>query len=226
MRRIVVFLALILLLISFISARLFPYTGDVITSQAIQNNSPENSIRAGSDMQNRILTPEQIRNIIAERNRLKFRYNQTEDCPKNCTCSGSVTRCQLENGREMIIMAGNSGNVILQIKGINASTNVTLYKSEGKVYGVRRNNETREIVILPDKVRERIYNNKLKWLENETIGLDENGTYRYQAHKRAKLLGFIPARVEVRGEINSETGEIIKIRNPWWAFLARDEEAQ
>jgi len=36
-------------------------------------------------------------------------------------------------------------------------------------------------------------------------------------------LGFIPVRERVRFEMNSETGEVIRQRNSWWGFLAKDE---
>ena len=60
-------------------------------------------------------------------------------------------------------------------------------------------------------------------LENQTIELDEDGIYRIQARKRTRLFLIFPVRATVRAEVNSETGEIMKIKRPWWNFLARDE---
>lgn len=175
----------------------------------------------------RILNEQEKMRIIKERNRLRIHegLNQSE-CPTNCSCSPqeNVIKCKFNGSREMTIRAGNSGNVIVQIKNVNASTNVTLYKSEdGKVYGNFRNNETRRI-ILPDEAKERI-ELKLKErvrLHNENITLDENGTYRIEAEKRARLLLLFKIREEYRAEIDAETGEILKERKPWWGFLARD----
>jgi len=171
--------------------------------------------------QAKILTQVQIKQAVQTRNRLRI-HNQTE-CPNNCTCVGSTVKCELGNReRIMTVYAGKSGNTIVQVKGINMSTNVTLYKSEGKVYGVFRNNQTREVNLLPDDIGTKI---KRK-LQNQTIELDEDGIYQVQGRKRARLFLLFPVRERVRMEIDSETGEEIKVRNPWWGFLAKDSEEE
>ena len=170
----------------------------------------------------KILTKEQITRIIIARNRLRIQVQEGE-CPDECTCTGSVTKCELENGgRNMTIRAGKSGNLIVQVKEINMSTNVTLYKSEGKIFGVFKNNETREINILPDHVQEKIRERIKSKLQNQTIELDEEGIYRIQGKKKARLFFIFPVRERVRMQIDSETGQVIKVRNPWWGFLAKD----
>lgn len=163
-----------------------------------------------------------------EKERLFDVKRKTIDCAENCTCTGSVTKCILPDGtREMTIRAGKSGNVIVQVRGINVSTSVTLYKADdGKFYAINKNNETKRIKILPDQVRERIEEKIQKRLENENITLGEDGVYRYEAKKRARLFFIFPVRERIQAEINPETGKIIQIRNPWWGFLAKDEEAE
>jgi len=172
------------------------------------------------------LTEDKIKKIIKKENKINITARVWE-CPLECTCTGSTIKCTLANGREMTVYAGKSGNVIVQVKGENMMTNVTLYKLDKKIYGVFRNNETREIKMLPDQVRERIRERLQRQLENENITLDEDGIYRYRAHKRARLFAFIPVTLMVRAEIDPNTGEIIKIsKNPWWFFLAKDESQQ
>jgi hypothetical protein len=150
-------------------------------------------------------------------------YNKTRDCPENCICSGSTIKCTFENGtRVMTIYAGKSGNVIVQIQNLNMSTNVTLYKTEdGKIYGIFKNNETREI-ILPDKIKERMQNRTKVRFENESIDLNAEGEYHMNATKKAKLFFMFPVKERVEFNINSETGEVTKTKTKWWGFLARD----
>jgi hypothetical protein len=165
---------------------------------------------------------ENIKEIIQEKNQIKAYYVNSSECPENCICSGSTIKCTFNNGtREMTVYAGNSGNVIVQIKNINASTNVTLYKMDGKVYGIFRNNETKEIY-LPDEVKERLQNQTHRRLYNESMNLTEDGYYHIEGHKKARLFWIIPVREHMRAEVNAETGETVKIRNPWWGFIARD----
>ncbi|MCK5043641.1 PepSY domain-containing protein [Candidatus Pacearchaeota archaeon] len=173
----------------------------------------------------RILTQAQVQTAVQTKNRLRIQAQEGE-CPENCVCSGSTIKCNLNGTRQMTITAGKSGNTIVQVKGINMSTNVTLYKSENKIYGMFKNNQTKEIRVLPDEIKEKIKERiKLK-LEDENIELDDEGIYQIQGRKKARLFFLFPVRERVRIEIDSETGEMIKIRNPWWGFLARDSDEE
>lgn len=148
------------------------------------------------------------------------------DCPEECTCSGSTMKCTLASGREMTVTAGKSGNTIVQVKGINMSTSVTLYKDdEGKLYGVFAGNETREVKVLPDQIKEKIKEKIKARLQDENITLNESGTYEYDGKKQARLFFIIPIKVDVKAEVDSETGEITNIESDkWWSFLAKDEQ--
>lgn len=162
------------------------------------------------------LNSTQIAKIKGNHNKIDSSFNQS-NCPSNCTCSGSVTKCWLNGTRVMTIAAGKSGNIIIQVKGINASTNVTLYKSDGKLYGEFKNNKTKRIMT-PEQIEEKIKEkNQVKW-EEHNITLDENGYYQMQSKKKARLFLIIPVREKVKTQIDAETGEIIKLRNPWWDF--------
>ena len=167
----------------------------------------------------RTLTQNQIQKIKQVRNRIRA-FNGTGECPENCTCAGSTVKCGLKGERTMTITAGKSGNTIIQVTGINASTKVELYKSEEKLYGVF-NGETKRI-LTPEQVQEKIRERKQKTWEEHNITLNEEGYYRVQSKKKARLFLLIPVREKVRTQIDAETGEIIKIRNPWWGFLAND----
>ena len=215
MKKIFIFIVLTLFITSFIFAQ-----ANINQIQAANDSNAQNA--NAIQVQARILTQAQIQEIKKETKRIRVQTQENE-CPDNCTCTDSVTKCELENGREMTIRAGKSGNIIVQVKGINMSTNVTLYKSEGKVYGVFKNNNTKEIRVMPDMVKNKIREKIARELEDEEIKLDEDGIYQYRARKKVKLFGFIRTRIRVSAEINSETGELVKIRNSWWGFLASDD---
>lgn len=157
-----------------------------------------------------------------EKEELKF-YNKSRDCPEECTCSGSTIKCISEDGkRTMTIYAGKSGNVIVQVKETNMSTNVTLYKNEeGKVYGVFNGNKTHE-VMLPDEVKEKLQNHTRVKYYNESINLTEDGYYVMSMNKKSRLFFIFPVREHTKAGVNAETGEAVKVRNPWWGFLAKD----
>jgi hypothetical protein len=194
---------------------------------------PENFVGGNREIVNNSYCIEQIQKdrqefidnqweIMQDKNRIKNNYTNQSGCPDNCSCAGSTVKCDFGNGtRIMTIYAGKSGNVIVQIENINASTNVTLYKADGKVYGIFRDNNTHEI-ILPDEIRNITKEGKsINWSE-ENITLNETGFYHVEAKKNARLFWIFPVKEKVQFDINSETGEITKTQTKWWAFLAKD----
>ncbi|OGJ12555.1 hypothetical protein A3K82_00045 [Candidatus Pacearchaeota archaeon RBG_19FT_COMBO_34_9] len=196
-----------------------------------QNRGEETELEIQSRIRERAgnqLTDEQIRRIFTYRNRIKNQYANQSECPNNCTCTGSATKCWLEDGtREMTVTAGESGNVIIQVKGVDGTTKVTLYKTEdGKLYAVSKDNETKRIKLLPDQVQEKIREKLQRQLENGEIVLNEQGIYEYRAQKRARLFFIFSVRERVQAELDPETGKLIQVRNPWWGFLAKDEKAE
>ena len=54
------------------------------------------------------------------------------------------------------------------------------------------------------------------------VGQGENAkaVYNVEAEKQGKMLGLFKIKGRVSAEVDAETGEIIKIKKPWWAFLA------
>jgi len=158
------------------------------------------------------------------KNKNKLRLNESQ-IPENCTKTGSVLRCQLENGKAMIVMAGNSGNTIIKIDGENISTKAQLYHHNGQIYGVFEN-ETKLIEYLPEQLREIIRERTRARLNNTNITLNENGEYEYEAEKEARFLGLFKVREKMHWNLDPETGEVLQERAPWWGFLASDVEEE
>jgi len=199
----------------------------------------------GEELENRIkeFNGEEIKRIFNESNKLEFHKecksnNETNEeeceyddenksCPPECNCTGSTIKCYLEDGtREMTIYAGKSGNIIYQIKGENMTTNVTLYKSDDKIYGMFDDNDTKEVRMFPDQIKERMREKLEIKLKNESIILDENGTYQYEAENEAKLFGLLKIKEKVQAQIDSETGEVKEIKKPWWSIFTKEEEGE
>jgi len=225
MKKIFTFILVTILLTSFIAAQsITSYAtednddaqGNQFSTQTETSNSNEET-----QIQARILTQAEVQEVKQEQKRLRI---QDGECSEGCECTGSTMKCALEDGvREMTVSAGNSGNIIIQVQGTQDSTTATLYQSKGKVYR-EYNGKVTEVAIMPDAVKEKIRERINQELTEENIELQEDGTYRYQAKKQVKVLGLFRTRATVRAEINSETGELEKVRNAWWTFLASDVE--
>jgi TolA-binding protein len=103
------------------------------------------------------------------------------------------------------------------------------------------NGRNAEIKIMPDSASERALealrlhvcseeNNCTIELKEVSIKGGEKGNvslaYELKRERRAKVLGFIGAKMDVKAQVNAETGEIIRLRKPWWAFLASEPEEE
>lgn len=215
------FLFLSLLLASFAHAdtvSITPITGNDILSANVINSGNQQGNPAASPSSN-------AAEIAKEKNKVKFTNNNSQ-CPENCTCTGSVVRCEFQNKtRVMTVYAGKSGNVIVQVGGENMTTNVTLYKSGDKVYGVFAGN-TEQVRIFPDQIKEKMREKVTAVIQDENITLDENGKYQYEAEKDSRLFGFIPVKEKITAKIDAENGTLTGLNLPWWSFLASDVQAE
>lgn len=219
------FIFISMILISFVYAA--PITGSAVGDNGMNSDDSNGN---GVKQQNEITTStqnqgettqNQIKTAIKEQNRLRI-YQNSSECPNNCSCDGSTTKCPLQDGKEMTIQAGNSGNKIIQVKGEQVKTQVELYQSQGKVYGQFKGNITKQINITPEQIRERIQERlKLQNCSCENASLNQEGYYEVQTKKRARLFFLFPVNEKVNAEVDVETGDV-KVRNPWWGFLAKD----
>jgi len=87
-----------------------------------------------------------------------------------------------------------------------------------------------KIKILPDRASE-IAIEKFR-SKNFTIELREilhknvpRVVYNIQTNKSGKFLGVFKLKMKIDGEIDPETGEVIGINKPWWAFLVTGEDS-
>ncbi len=96
-----------------------------------------------------------------------------------------------------------------------------------------KNGKEFEIKIMPDTASERALERlRLKVCSEEnncTIELKETGkgdnakpTYEVQVERHSRILGLFKKKMQVRAEVNAENGEVMKVRKPWWAFLASE----
>jgi hypothetical protein len=159
-------------------------------------------------------------------------YLGSDECPEGCRCTGSVIRCDTDGGRVMTVVAGKSGNIIIQTKGINASTKVELIKNETGVYA-NTSSGIKRIKYMPDQIQDKALK-RLKMracgeesnctIELKEVGMDKELAYELQAQRHAKLLGLFRKKMRVKAQVSAEDGDIILVERPWWAFLATESE--
>lgn len=144
-----------------------------------------------------------------------------------------------ENGDEIRVSEMAQDKLRLKIKNIsvdfigNLSEEKIQNKSKLKVH--LNNGKDIELKIMPDSASQ-IALEKLKLKvcsekNNCTIQLKETGVgekaklaYEMQIERHKKILWLFKTKALEKAEIDAETGEVISIKKPWWAFLASDSE--
>ena len=115
-----------------------------------------------------------------------------------------------------------------------SNCNVTQEGNGTQLYFHLNNGRKSEIKIMPVTASERALEalrlHVCSEENNCTIVLKEVGrgnstevAYELEAKKPADVFGFMKTKIKVRAQINAETGEIIRVQKPWWAFIVVED---
>ncbi|MCG7850565.1 MAG: DUF2202 domain-containing protein, partial [ANME-2 cluster archaeon] len=115
------------------------------------------------------------------------------DCP---LCS-EMTQEQLQNGTQFYAKLSNGRNAEIKIMPDTAS--------QTALQRLNLRNCTDDCSIE---------------LKEANIGDQVRAVYEVQAQRNSKVFGIFNARMQVQAQVDAETGEIIQVNKPWWAFLA------
>jgi hypothetical protein len=119
------------------------------------------------------------------------------DCP---LCS-EMTQEQLQNGTQFYAKLSNGRNAEIKIMPDTAS--------QTALQRLNLRNCTDDCSIE---------------LKEANIGDQVRAVYEVQAQRNSKVFGIFNARMQVQAQVDAETGEIIQVNKPWWAFLAVEPE--
>jgi len=165
---------------------------------------------------------------------------QTQNQGENSQLQNQV-RVQTGNymnqaGQQMQIQSGVGNEVKLKVGGVEAKSKMQVgseydsVQNRTKLQVKLSNGLNSEVKVMPDSASEKALERLKAKCEDEcTIELKEVGTgnqikaaYEIKTQKEARVLGIFKAKMQVQAQIDAETGEFIKAKKPWWAFLAAE----
>jgi len=76
-----------------------------------------------------------------------------------------------------------------------------------------------EVNVLPDEAIETVQEEIPEVKESELKVKNDKPVYEIKGEKQGKLLFIFPVRINLLGEVNAQTAEVLKIKKPWWSFL-------
>ncbi len=137
-------------------------------------------------------------NIRQQANRTMI---QADGISVNCPLCSQMTQERLQNGTQFYAKLSNGRNAEIKIMPDTAS--------QTALQRLNLRNCTEDCSIE---------------LKEVNIGDQVRAVYEVQAQRNSKVFGIFGARMQVQAQVDAETGEIIQVNKPWWAFLAVESE--
>ncbi len=146
-----------------------------------------------------------------------------------------------EGGQQMKIQQQANNQMRLEVGGVGVDCPFNLTQEQvqnrTKLKAQLSNGRNAEIKVMPDTASETALNRlRLKVcdeaqgcsLELKEVGQGEQTklAYELKTQRQSKVFGLFKARMNVRAQVDAETGEIIRVQKPWWAFLASESEEE
>ena len=147
-----------------------------------------------------------------------------------------------EGGKNIKISGQDESKCKLETGGIEAECGIELLseevaESKTKLFAKLSNGEDAEIKVMPDtassRALQRLRIKNCNMSNGCTIELKQTGvgnqsrlSYEINVQKRAKMFGLFATKMRVGADVDAESGEIIRTRKPWWAFLASETEEE
>jgi len=141
------------------------------------------------------------------------------------------------NGERIQVMQESNNQYRLSVGDRSAMVRFNLEQSgEGnktKFHAKLSNGRNAEIKVMPNTASERALERlRLKnCAGNCTIELKEVGkgnqtkaAYSVKTERQSRFLGLFKTRMNVEAEVDAESGEVIRVNKPWWAFLASEPD--
>lgn len=108
-------------------------------------------------------------------------------------------------------------------------------RGQGMVRAQLSNGRFAEIKVLPETASavaqteasaRCVENNCSLVLKEVGRGDDTRVAYQVRAEKDTRIIGLLKSRMKLSILVDAETGEVIEVNRPWWAFLASENNAK
>jgi hypothetical protein len=140
-------------------------------------------------------------------------------------------------GKQMKVQQQENNRFKLEVGGVSADCPLDLTQEEWenrtKLYAGLSNGKNAEIKIMPDTASETALQrlglrncDEDCLIELKEVGSGEQikAAYELRTQRNSRVLGLFRARMNVQAQVDAETGELVQVNKPWWAFLATEPE--
>ena len=140
-------------------------------------------------------------------------------------------------GKQIRIQRQANNMCTFEVGGVNATCPLNMtqeqFQNRTRLYVGLSNGRNAEIKVMPDTASEvALQRLRLKNCDgNCSVQLREVGSgnqtkmvYKTKVQRTSRVLGLFRARMNVQAQVDAETGDVVSVNKPWWAFLATEPE--
>ncbi|MEA3430889.1 MAG: DUF2202 domain-containing protein [Nanoarchaeota archaeon] len=138
--------------------------------------------------------------------------------------AGKEFSLRQEGNRRMMQSGGRS---------VDCSLCDEMTQEDGRLNARLSNGKNAEIKVMPDAASETALQRlRLKncnegcsiELKEVSVKNQVRAAYEVKTQRNSKVLGLFKKTMDVQAQVDAETGEVIQVGKPWWAFLASEAE--
>ncbi len=213
------FLFFMIFLVGFVFAAGKGVQGEVTGANSEQSNlisAQEKNIGNDSALRERINA--RIENgeyVMEDGNRIKIEKRENNriqlmDGNRSIYCDCNLSQEQIQNRTRLKVALSNGRNAEIKIMP-NVASEVAL-----------------ERLRLRNCIAEENCTIELKEVNasREINGTRQRLAYELQTKRESRIFGLFKAKMQVRAQVDAENGDVIAVKKPWWAFLARESKEQ
>lgn len=140
-------------------------------------------------------------------------------------------------GQGMMIQKQTENKIRLESGGVSADCDCEMtqemVQDRTKLHVEMSNGMNAEIKVMPDVASEtaltRLRLNVCSEENECKIELKEVGegseakmAYEVQIERHSRILGMFQTKMQVRTQVDADSGEVVGVKKPWWAFIATE----
>lgn len=130
------------------------------------------------------------------------------------------------NSGEDIGLSGNFNVLVKKELNLTLGSNESrgelfrVYLSNGRYASVKIFPENASLIAIAKMNASCSERNCTLILKETGSGSDARAVYEVKAEKKVRILGLINSRMNVSADVDAETGDVLAVHRPWWAFVA------
>ncbi|MDO8563842.1 MAG: hypothetical protein Q7R87_02450 [Nanoarchaeota archaeon] len=164
-----------------------------------------------------------VREMVKEKERRKFIDSDGKE--RNVKL---MMRERMENGKTRKLFRAEEGGLEVR-SDLDISENESA-DGEVKLRVKLKDGKHKDIKILPDRASEIAKARMRAKYGNDSLEIREimhknvpKVVYHLEGNSSGKFLGVFKSNMNVQTEVDAETGEVVLVKKPWWAFMVKQD---